>query len=55
MKTLTERRAEFVYNAAREAAVAADALVIPAMWHYREEAFKKQFLVGPALPHQIST
>ena len=42
--TLTERRAEFVYEGARIAAKAAGAPVIPAGWNYREDAFKKQFL-----------
>jgi len=43
-KGLTERRAEFVYNAARLAAIAAQAPVIPVEWAEREEDFKKQFL-----------
>jgi hypothetical protein len=42
--TLTERRAEFVYDAARIAAIAAKAPVIPAPWAEREEPFKVQFL-----------
>ena len=42
--TLTERRAEFVYNAARLAALAAKAPVIPAPWNEREPAFRNQFL-----------
>ena len=41
---LTERRAEFVYNAARLAAMAANAPIIPVIWGEREEAFKTQFL-----------
>lgn len=41
--TLTERRAEFVYNAARLAAQAAGAPIIPVLWQEREEAFKTQF------------
>jgi len=40
---LTERRAIFVYEAARMAAVAANAPVQPDPWWLREEAFKKQF------------
>ncbi len=42
--TLTERRAEFVYDAARLAAIAANAPVVPIPWKDREEAFRKQFL-----------
>lgn len=37
-------RAEFVYNAARLAAIAAEAPIIPVEFKDREEAFKKQFL-----------
>lgn len=43
MTELTEWRAEFVYNAARLAAEAAGAPIIPALWAEREEAFKEQF------------
>lgn len=43
-KTLTERRAEFVYNAARLAAEAAGAPIIPALWVDREKVFQDQFL-----------
>ena len=42
--TLTERRAEFVYDAARLAAFAAQAPIIPVPWGERENAFVKQFL-----------
>lgn len=42
--TLTERRAVFVYEAARLAAIAANAPVIPAPWSDRGEEFRKQFL-----------
>jgi hypothetical protein len=42
--TLTERRAEFVYNAARLAAQAAGAPIVPVQWSEREEPFRKQFL-----------
>ncbi len=42
--TLTERRAEFVYDAARLAAAAADAPIVPVPWADREAAFKNQFL-----------
>jgi len=41
---LTERRAEFVYNAARLAAEAAKAPIIPDWWAAREQPFKEQFL-----------
>ncbi len=41
---ITDRRAEFVYNAARLAAIAADAPVIPLPWKNREDAFRIQFL-----------
>ena len=43
MNELTERRSEFVYNAARLAAWAAKAPIIPAPWCDREEGFKVQF------------
>lgn len=42
--TLTERRAEFVYNAARLAAIAAGAPIVPILWAEREEAFRAQML-----------
>lgn len=42
--SITERRAEFVYNGARIAAKAAGAPIIPVLWSEREEPFKKQFL-----------
>lgn len=41
---LTERRAEFVYNGARIAAIAANAPVIPVWWADREDAFRVQFM-----------
>ena len=44
MNEITLRRAEFVYNAARLAAIAAKAPVIPVEWKDREEQFRKQFL-----------
>ena len=44
MKTLTERRAEFVYDAARLAAMATEAPIIPVVWREREESFRDQFL-----------
>lgn len=42
--TLLERRARFVYEAARLATIAANAPIIPALWEDREAAFKDQFL-----------
>ena len=41
---LTERRALFVYNAARLAAITAKAPIIPVPWDQREPAFRNQFL-----------
>ncbi len=41
---LTERRAKFVYDAARLAARAACAPIIPNPWDDREKPFKDQFL-----------
>ncbi len=41
---LTERRAEFVYNAARLAAIASGAPIVPDVWDLREQPFKDQFL-----------
>ena len=41
---LTERRAEFVYDAARLAAIAADAPIVPVPWAEREAPFQEQFL-----------
>ena len=40
---LTEHRSRFVYDAARLAAQAANAPVIPVPWDEREEPFKAQF------------
>ncbi len=42
--TITERRAEFVYDAARLAAIAADAPIVPEPWDMREQPFRDQFL-----------
>ncbi len=39
-----KRRAIFVYEAARLAAISAQAPVIPVSWELREEAFQEQFL-----------
>ncbi len=41
---LNERRAVFVYEGARSAALAALAPIVPAPWVKREEDFKEQFL-----------
>ena len=43
-ETINERRARFVYDAARIAAFAAQAPIIPVPWDEREPAFKDQFL-----------
>lgn len=43
-KELNERRARFVYEAARLAAIAAQAPVIPASWGNREKDFCDQFI-----------
>ena len=43
MTGLIERQAKFVYDAARLAAQAANAPIIPVPWEYREESFKEQF------------
>ena len=44
MSHLNERRAEFVYDAARLAAIAANAPIIPVPWTEREQPFRDQFL-----------
>ena len=44
MDGLNERRAEFVYDAARLAAIGACAPIIPKPWTEREQAFKDQFV-----------
>ena len=44
MRSLNERRAEFVYNGARLAAIASKAPIVPVQWSEREEAFRTQFL-----------
>ena len=41
---LNERRAEFVYEAARIAAKAAQAPIVPVCWDEREDVFKRQFI-----------
>ena len=42
--SLLERRAKFVYDGARIAAIAANAPIVPASWEEREEPFRRQFL-----------
>jgi len=44
MNDLNERRAAFVYEGARIAAMAANAPIIPVPWPEREDDFKAQFL-----------
>ena len=44
MNSLIERRAEFVYNAARLAAIGSNAPIVPVIWAEREDSFKNQFL-----------
>lgn len=44
MDEFMERRAVFVYEGARIAAVAASAPVVPAVWEEREEDFREQFI-----------
>ena len=44
MNELNARRAEFVYNGARLAAIAANAPIVPVLWEDREFAFQEQFL-----------
>jgi len=41
---ITGRRAEFIYEAARIAAIAAKAPIVPNHWAGRELAFREQFL-----------
>ena len=41
---LNERRAIFVYDGARLAAIAANAPIIPEPWAERDDAFRLQFL-----------
>jgi hypothetical protein len=43
MENLTERRSRFVYDAARLAAQAAGAPIVPVPWDEREKAFRDQF------------
>lgn len=41
---LSERRAAFVYEAAREQAIAVRAPIVPEPWDLREHAFRAQFV-----------
>ena len=41
--SLVERRAIFVYEGARLAAIASNAPIVPVPWEEREQAFKDQF------------
>lgn len=41
---LRERRAIFVYEAARLQAIAVDAPIVPELWPDRDEAFRDQFI-----------
>ena len=43
-EALTERRARFVYEGARLAAIAATAPIVPVPWDEREAPFRMQFL-----------
>ena len=43
MTNLTNRRAKFVYDSARLAAIAAGAPIIPELWDDREDEFRIQF------------
>ena len=42
--TLNERRAIFIYEAARLQAIAVDAPIVPEPWKERDEAFRQQML-----------
>jgi hypothetical protein len=44
MLSLSERRAIFVYEAARLQAIAVDAPIVPEHWHHREGPFCEQFV-----------
>jgi len=44
METLNERRAMFIYEGARIAAIAAQAPIVPVSWYERENDFQQQFL-----------
>ena len=41
---ILERQAQFVYDGARLAAIAAEAPIVPVIWDEREGAFQAQFL-----------
>lgn len=42
--SILERQAEFVYNAARLAAIASEAPIVPVPWAEREGPFREQFV-----------
>ena len=44
MKLLLERRAKFIYEGARLAAITSGAPIVPISWDEREQDFKDQFL-----------
>ena len=44
MTDIIKRRAEFIYEGARIAAISANAPIIPVCWAEREQDFKDQFL-----------
>lgn len=44
IEKLNARRARFVYEAARIAAIAANAPIVPDGWEHREKPFRDQFL-----------
>ena len=44
MEEIYKRKAEFVYNAARLAAIGSGAPIVPATWDEREQEFQEQFI-----------
>ena len=52
MDDLIVRRSRFIYDAARLAAQAADAPIVPVPWDEREDAFREQF--RPVIERQCS-
>ena len=53
MDVLTERRAKYIYEAARLAAIAAEAPIVPIHWDDREAAFRDQML--PVIENQCGS